>query len=121
MTVEEGGTGIVRNEINFDTPIGIEPNRILHDARCCYAIDADKLRTMPMEMDWMAVTARIVECQAVAISPLHFEGRGVRKGPAVDRPPFCIGAVVDDLLKNHRKCAFRNRMTGCAFWLPNKR
>jgi len=62
VTVEECGTGVVCNEVDFNAPIGIEANSILHDARCCGSIDTYQLETMPMKVNRVTLAARIIEC-----------------------------------------------------------
>src|ERR1700723_2563871 len=68
MTVEEGGTRVVRYKIHLNALIGFQVDYIFHDARCPSIPYLYNLKTKPVQMHRVRLIALVQERQSVPLS-----------------------------------------------------
>src|ERR1700722_9980542 len=108
MTVEEGGTRVVRYKIHLNALIGFQVDYIFHDARCPSIPYLYNLKTMPVQMHRVRLIALVQERQSVPLSMFDFKRRNFRVRLAIDRPAVQRAPTAGNLLKDHRKGLIRS-------------
>ena len=73
MTMEKCFAWIVREEINLHRAVGGNGHNIFEQARALPACDAHNFKAVPMQVQWMSLTAGVDEDHSIALPMLYLD------------------------------------------------